>query len=343
MANFFQTMFGSPQNLKPMDQMRRMMFLQQLGGLGAGLMAAGGPVPYGQSRAGMFGQALQAAQPDPRAQMMMMSLQQQEAQQQRRRELGQQIAQSMRGGPGQIMAAGAGGDPAQQAFAAGDIELGMNLMKLQQGQQPKLPTGMRMGAAGPEYIPAYIEGQERLRKAGKPETAIYTSPTAKLFSDLEAARRAGDTERAKAIERTLEKQTQPSGEAARAREMVETGAETMGTVMQGLMPGGKVDRNAVIGAWANVPWTAGRTTNSQLLEATGLMLRLETGAAQTEGEVRNVLSRYAPSPMDSDATIKDKLTRLKQRFDRAVQIHTGKGTQPTVSTAEERRKRWGLE
>lgn len=32
---------------------------------------------------------------------------------------------------------------------------------------PDLPTGMRMGPSGPEYIPEYLEGQLRLRSAGR--------------------------------------------------------------------------------------------------------------------------------------------------------------------------------
>lgn len=40
---------------------------------------------------------------------------------------------------------------------------------------PDLPEGMRMGANGqPEYIPEYIETQERLRRAGAPNTNINT-------------------------------------------------------------------------------------------------------------------------------------------------------------------------
>lgn len=34
---------------------------------------------------------------------------------------------------------------------------------------PKLPPGMVMGPNGPEYMPAYLSGQEQIRRAGRPE------------------------------------------------------------------------------------------------------------------------------------------------------------------------------
>lgn len=36
----------------------------------------------------------------------------------------------------------------------------------------KLPAGMRMGANGPEYIPAYLEGQAALKRAGKTQVNV---------------------------------------------------------------------------------------------------------------------------------------------------------------------------
>lgn len=322
----FKTMFGA--NPGPQDQMQRMMMMQQLGNLGAGLMQAGAPVPWGQSRAGMFGRAIQAGMPDPRQQMMMMQMQQQAAQQKQKEALGQQLAQSLQPS-GQIQQAG--GSPfmsaAQKAFAAGDNQLGLSLMKMGQGQGQKLPTGMRKNAVGQwEYDPNYLKGQVQLKKAGKAETNIYNAPEAKLYSDYENALKSGDKERANVLERIIKKKAQPSGEAARAQEMVETGSAGMQTIIDELMPGGKVDRGAVRSAYMGLPFTEGRGAESRLLEATGLMLRMETGAAQTAEEVENIMRRYAPNPLDTDATIKDKLTRLQDRFDRAVKIHTGKGS-----------------
>jgi hypothetical protein len=37
---------------------------------------------------------------------------------------------------------------------------------------PKLPTGMRMGANGPEYIPEYLKGQEQISAARRPQISL---------------------------------------------------------------------------------------------------------------------------------------------------------------------------
>lgn len=39
-------------------------------------------------------------------------------------------------------------------------------------QSPDLPEGMQMGANGPEYIPGYLDAQERLKAAGRPTTSV---------------------------------------------------------------------------------------------------------------------------------------------------------------------------
>lgn len=314
----------------PQQQMQRMMMQRQLGGLGAGLMQAGQPVPFGQTRGGMFGQAMQQAMPDPRMQMMMMQQQQQMAQAEQKKKLNQQIAASM-GGAGQIQAAGGSGlqDALQTSIAGGNYDAARLIQgQMKQGQGQKPPTGMRLNAVGQwEYDPNYLKGQVQLKRAGKAETNIYNAPEAKLYSDYEKALKEGDTGRANTLERIIKKKAQPSGEAARAQEMVETGSAGMQTIIDELMPGGEVDRKAVRSAYMGLPFSEGRGTESRLLEATGLMLRMETGAAQTAEEVENIMKRYAPNPLDTDKTIKDKLTRLKDRFDRAVKIHTGKTTE----------------
>lgn len=218
MSNFFKTMFGSPSELGSQDQMRRMMMMQQLGNLGSGLMQAGAPVPFGQSRAGMFGRAIQQGMPDPRQQMMMMQMQQQAAQQKRKQELGQQIAGMMGGGAGQISPAG-GGKPdyrkaLQAAMAAGDYNAVSAIQKQMQMEKetvPKLPTGFRMGPQGePEVIPAYRKyGLERAR-ASKAQTTVNlpkkVSETEGMVAEIDRLRKAGspqDMQMADALEMRL--------------------------------------------------------------------------------------------------------------------------------------------
>ena len=47
---------------------------------------------------------------------------------------------------------------------------------------PDLPAGMRMGANGPEYIPEYLQGQERIRAAGRQNTTVNMPAPEKAFN-----------------------------------------------------------------------------------------------------------------------------------------------------------------
>jgi len=52
-------------------------------------------------------------------------------------------------------------------------DLGREMLKNKlMPQSPDLPTGMRMGANGPEWIPAYLQGQKELRTAGRNVTNV---------------------------------------------------------------------------------------------------------------------------------------------------------------------------
>ena len=77
-----------------------------------------------------------------------------------------------------------------------------------------------------------------------------------------------------------------------------------------ITPNGKVDRQAVISMNAGVPFTDGRTTNAQFKDIINTKFRSETGAAAPPHEMTELLERYQPSVLDSDATIKDKLERF---------------------------------
>lgn len=206
MSNFFKTAFGSPTN--PQDQMRQMMFQQQLGNLGAGLMQAGAPVPWGQSRAGMFGRAVQAGMPDPRQQMMMMQMQQQAAQQKQKEALGHQLAQAMGGGTqmaGQLSPAGSVGRKPdyraalQAAMAAGDynaVSAIQKQMQMEKETAPKLPTGFRLNAQGkPEVIPAYRDFSLEKARANKAQTTVNLPKKASeaegMVAEIDRLRKAG--------------------------------------------------------------------------------------------------------------------------------------------------------
>jgi hypothetical protein len=81
----------------------------------------------------------------------------------------------------------------REAYRPGDVifENGKEVAKIP--DKPDLPPGMRIGASGqPEYIPGYIEGQEQVRRAGRPSTNInlpenkYPSKFADTLGELDA-------------------------------------------------------------------------------------------------------------------------------------------------------------
>lgn len=49
--------------------------------------------------------------------------------------------------------------------------------------QPDLPTGMTMGQNGPEYMPAYLKGQQDIRAAGRPQVTTNVMPPREIFKD----------------------------------------------------------------------------------------------------------------------------------------------------------------
>lgn len=79
---------------------------------------------------------------------------------------------------------------------------------------------------------------------------------------------------------------------------------------------------------ANVPGTAGlgsagRELRSRIENAVASKLRIETGAAATESEVRNVAKRFMPTPMDTAESAADKLRRLEEFMQTTTSAMTG--------------------
>jgi hypothetical protein len=80
---------------------------------------------------------------------------------------------------------------------------------------------------------------------------------------------------------------------------------------------GKLNKDIV--AAMNVPGTAGLPFNenargaySRMYNAVEAKLRIETGAAATEREIKSILNRFLPSISDSDKVAKDKIDRLEE-------------------------------
>lgn len=78
---------------------------------------------------------------------------------------------------------------------------------------PDLPAGMRMGANGPEYIPEYLQGQERIRAAGRQNTTVNMPAPERAFH-VEAAKLD-----AKQLDEWRESATKAHGGLSRIQEM----------------------------------------------------------------------------------------------------------------------------
>jgi hypothetical protein len=72
-----------------------------------------------------------------------------------------------------------------------------------------------------------------------------------------------------------------------------------------------------------------RDEYSKLFNSLNSRLRLESGAAVPETEVKRAFETFAPSPLDSDATIQSKISRMKDYFASAEkEIGQGRGAEP---------------
>lgn len=210
-------------------------------------------------------------------------------------------------------------------------------------RQAKAPTTREVKQGDEIVTQEFVGGKwqdvARGRRYKPQEGAAYKplSEPAKLRSDYEYLKSQGVPETApemQAIKRKLAETGRPSGESMRAREMVASGEATVKNIVDTIIPDGQnVDMSAVTSMWAAIPKSQGRTTAAQMEEVASFILRLETGAQANESEIRSTAKRYQPSPLDSQATIKDKLSRLQSRFDRAKAISEGR--QPSGPTPVE--------
>ena len=91
---------------------------------------------------------------------------------------------------------------------------------------------------------------------------------------------------------------------------------------------GNFDRSKIVGL-RTYGRPGARDEYSKLYNALNARLRLESGAAVPESEVERAFETFAPSPLDSDATIESKITRLKEFFSSATEeIGQGRGAKP---------------
>ena len=111
-----------------------------------------------------------------------------------------------------------------------------------------------------------------------------------------------------------------AGTAAGQVGMLQSGQDALNKAKAILMPNGVIDKQSykiLAQSTANIPWSEGRHYNGLIADTIEGKLRLESGAAVPKEEVERIGGRFKPSPMDSPATIQDKLDRL-ERFNRGT-------------------------
>jgi hypothetical protein len=91
-----------------------------------------------------------------------------------------------------------------------------------------------------------------------------------------------------------------------------------------LFPKGQFDRGMAMSGAAGIPLTQGREARQAIRRAVEIILRLRTGAAAPDQEVRNYVNMFAPSALDSDEGAKTKMDRLRQFFEDSKQVSGSK-------------------
>ena len=90
-------------------------------------------------------------------------------------------------------------------------------------------------------------------------------------------------------------------------------------------PKGQIDRTLVwemqnLAGVEGMPFSKGREARQLLMDSLEAKIRGESGAAVPQPEIERLLTRFLPSPLDSDEAIRGKLTRLNAFFDGAVDL-----------------------
>ena len=105
------------------------------------------------------------------------------------------------------------------------------------------------------------------------------------------------------------------GDTAAKVALVREGVRAVGDVSSVFAPdGGNINRTAIAEAWGNIPGTEGARLRNLVENAIGNRLRIESGAAASEVEVRRMADRYLPKPYMNDREIQQRLAGLRQYF-----------------------------
>lgn len=189
------------------------------------------------------------------------------------------------------------------------------------------PAGLREFAAYRSMTPEQQQSFLDFKRAGSlfAGMADYMAPVGAKAKDWYYPDQPGQTvDPGMSTQQLVAAGAQPrkgeTAEKAGKAAMVGVASETLSGIMGELIDPntGSVDRMLVSTMYGNVPYSKGRMLRSQLEDVLQTKLRLETGAAANEAEVEKIIDRFQPSPLDSDAGIKDKLERLQRFMDLTI-------------------------
>lgn len=295
--------------------------------MGLGILAGNrGPNAFQNALAGglLAGQnALQSQQLMAMRQMQMKKAEREQAEMERQAQARAQLAQLFPGVPEAALTDAFVGKAMERAYLP-----------------PEPPSDARMAqwwmTASPEEKAAY---QEQLRVEGmlRPRGSSVSVQNVMPAPQLGVRRLTEDEAMAVGVNPKEPWVVDPKGDVKRLAQtkpedagrqaMISSAYRVIDPVRQSLFPkgtkedpyAGPVDRSTVFSMYGGLPFSEGRQRGQELEEAVQAKLRLETGAAANIGEVKSIIKRYEPHPLDSDDAIRSKLKRLDQFFSSSLE------------------------
>ncbi len=201
--------------------------------------------------------------------------------------------------------------------------------------------------ASPEYAAAYqFQSQPRVsfdpvtgrQVTIEPNMAAFREPAGQGMVMPEArepqkAQAQGEPISTPGARVTVKEVTQPKLSMTEAQQLAsfDQARSDIASAEEILFPGGKFDRSAAAAAYGSVPGTEGRGAAQAMRRTIEVLLRLRTGAAAPESEVRSYLAQFMPSPLDNETQAMAKRDALKAFFD-GTQKYFEQGRQGSTPT-----------
>lgn len=233
--------------------------------------------------------------------------------------------------------------PEPYTLNPGDVRYGAGNQPIAQGA-PRVADGMRVGADGKiELIPEYWNARAKVAAAGKTSIGVNLPPSEPSGKLPEGYfwNREGTGYVPRPIPGLPE---EPGGENANRIALARTGAEALSKI-PALAKGedGSMDRKTLLELEGHIrlgtPLVSAKARDlyTRAFTATEARLRLTTGAAAPEEEVRRNLNAYLPGVLDDDKTMANKLGELDSYFGEFLQTQgLGRRGSPTSRRPDDR-------